>query len=236
MYDEVMRERKAHTMVAILRDFLGPVVKQLSVLDIGASTGIIDSCLASEVGSVVGMDIDESAVAYACKKYWRENLFFCVGDALDVPFGDDTFDIVICSQIYEHVADAWKMMDEVWRVLVPGGVCYFAAGNKIMWKEPHYQLPLLSLLPRPLGHMYLQLMGKGSRYHELHYTFWGLRKLAHKFSLHDYTAKVVRDPSKFGATYMIRPGSFKASLSRIISKYLIWLAPGYIWILEKPDE
>jgi SAM-dependent methyltransferase len=43
------------------------------------------------------------------------------GDALDLPFPDDTFDHVIASEVLEHVPDDQRSLDEILRVLKPGG-------------------------------------------------------------------------------------------------------------------
>ncbi|MER3523960.1 MAG: hypothetical protein C4326_07805 [Ignavibacteria bacterium] len=42
-------------------------------------------------------------------------------DALQLPFKDDTFDTVLCSQVIEHVEDPFRMVGEAARVLKPGG-------------------------------------------------------------------------------------------------------------------
>jgi SAM-dependent methyltransferase len=44
------------------------------------------------------------------------------GDALDLPFPDDTFDRVIASEVLEHVGDDQRALRELFRVLQPGGV------------------------------------------------------------------------------------------------------------------
>lgn len=234
MYDIPGRERKARTMVAVLEDFIRSPLKNCSLLNVGGSAGIIDNYLADHFGSVIGVDIDEPAVVHARNNYSRPNLEFQVGDALNLSFPDNTFNVVICSQVYEHVPDAHKMMNEIYRVLVPGGVCYFAASNRLMWNEPHYNLPLLSVMPRPLAHIYVRLMGRARHYHELHYFYWGLRKLTNLFVVHDYTPKMISEPQKFAIEYMVSPGSIKAFFAGFISKRLSWLSPSYIWLLEKP--
>jgi SAM-dependent methyltransferase len=43
------------------------------------------------------------------------------GDALALPFPDDTFDRVIASEVLEHVTDDQRSLDEIFRVLKPGG-------------------------------------------------------------------------------------------------------------------
>ncbi len=44
------------------------------------------------------------------------------GDALNLPFGDASFDKIICSEVLEHVADEDRGIGELVRVLKPGGL------------------------------------------------------------------------------------------------------------------
>lgn len=235
MYDMEMRERKARTMVAVLADhYGGEKLGTLIALTVGGSTGTLDNYLADHLGTVNSVDIDAPAVAYAQGAYRKPNLHFSVGDAMQLAFGDSCFDVVICSQVYEHVPSAGRMMEQIFRVLKPGGVCYFAANNRLMWNEPHYHLPLLSVIPRPLAHLYLRAAGRGTHYYEKHYSYWGLRRLTRRFLVHDYTARIVSDPERYAAGYMLRAGSPKAVLAVFMAQHLPWLMPGYIWLLEKP--
>lgn len=41
-------------------------------------------------------------------KFAKENLHFQVGNAMSFEFSDNSFDVVVCSQVYEHVPDAIK--------------------------------------------------------------------------------------------------------------------------------
>lgn len=234
MYDQSGRIRKARTMVAVLQQHLGENLGSLSLLNLGGSTGIIDNHLAQYFHSVNSIDIDTGAIAHAQANFSQPNLHFAIGDAMEIAYPDQQFDVVICSQVYEHVPNAARMMQEIYRVLKPGGVCYFAAGNRLMWNEPHYNLPLLSVIPHAVADLYVRLAGKGQHYYERHLTYWGLHKLVHAFRLHDYTARMLTAPEQFGISYMLSPGSVKAKLAAWLSQYLPWLVPGYIWILEKP--
>ncbi len=42
-------------------------------------------------------------------------------DILDLPFGDETFDVVICNHVLEHIEDDRKAMSELYRVMKKGG-------------------------------------------------------------------------------------------------------------------
>lgn len=236
-YDKEARECKANTMIGVLSHNFGKEnIAQMSLLDVGSSTGIIDNYLSRAFADVTGLDIDTSAVEHAIKVYANEHLHFCTGDAMSIDFPDNSFDVVICSQIYEHVADARKMTDEIYRVLKPEGVCYFAVGNRRTIEEHHYNLPFLSVIPRPLSHLYLRLAGKGKYYYEKHLSYWGLKSLVARFDIIDYTDKVINDPKSFDVVYMLERGSRKHKLAQFIVGRLYWLCPGYIWLLKKSAQ
>jgi SAM-dependent methyltransferase len=231
VFDVDGRRRKARTTLAVLRDACGPL-EALDLLDVGGSTGIIDAELAGALRRVVGLDLDATAIRHAHATYARDNLAFVVGDALALPFADASVDVVVCSHVYEHVPDPHAMMREIGRVLRPAGVCYFGAGNRLAWNEPHYGLPLLSVLPRPLADLYLRVLGRGTSYYEKHLTWWGLRRLVRDFALEDYTRRIVDDPARFEAAYMIRPGSLKQRLASLVVRAVPQLSPGYVCILR----
>lgn len=233
MFETATRERKARTMVAVMKDCLPAPLEHYALLNVGGSAGIIDNYLARHFGHVVGIDIDEPAIAYAASHFRRDNLDFLAGDALNLPFPDNSFDVVVCSQVYEHVPDPYGMLGEIHRTLKAGGICYFAAGNRLMWNEPHYDLPLLSVIPRPLAHAYIRLAGKARHYHEKHLSYWGLKTLVRNFTCTDYTRRLVTEPKKYHTDYMIRPGSLKATGARLLLSLAYWAFPGYIWVLRK---
>lgn len=227
------RARKARTMLAVLDDFLQKPLAECDVLNVGGSAGAIDNFLADHANKVVGIDIDDKAIAHAKKSFVKDNLEFQVADALNLPFDDASFDVAICSHVYEHVPDPVQMFVEIHRVLRPGGICYFSAGNRLMWNEPHYDLPLLAILPRPLAHVYIRLAGKADYYHEKHLTYWNLKKLVHDFDRNDYTVRLINEPDRFQTEYMLPAGSLKARVAAAVARWFYWALPGYIWVLQK---
>jgi len=223
-------------MVAVFEDFLAGPLVECDILNVGGSAGAIDNYLADHFRRVVCIDIDEAAINHARRSFEKDNLEFLVGDALGLSFADESFDVVVCSHVYEHVPDPEKMFSEIFRVLKPGGVCYFSAGNRLMWNEPHYNLPLLSVIPRPLAHLYVRTSGKAKFYHEKHLSYWGLKSLVKDFERIDYTLRLVEDPARFGTDYMVRPGSLKATVARMMATWAYWALPGYIWLLRRPAK
>jgi SAM-dependent methyltransferase len=239
MYDTEGRLQKARKTIAVLRDAMnrnGIDPARARLLDIGCSTGILTHYYGDHLGAVVGIDIDDGAVAWANANRAADNVEYRVGDSLDLPFEDAVFDLAACTHIYEHVPDPGRMLDEIFRVLRPGGLCYFAAENRLRFWDGHYDLPLVTVVPRPVANLMLRVTGRGRHRYETHATWWGLRHLAGRFEILDYTERVVRDPSRFDAMDMIRPGSFKQRIALGIVRLLPWLSPTYLWVLRKPTE
>jgi len=234
LYDLKARQQKANKILAILNDYFNNSLANLSILDIGSSTGIMTHLLSKEFKHTIGIDIDEKAVAYSQREFANEKLEFHLQDSMDIKYPENTFDVINCSHIYEHVPDSKQLMKEIYRVLKPGGVCFFAAGNRLILMEQHYHLPLLSVVPKAVAHKYIKLFKKADFYYETHLTYWGLKKLTSKFEVIDYTLEVIKNPEKYFANDMIKNGSISQKIYLIIFKGAYFICPTYLWLLKKP--
>mgnify|MGYP001572245378 CR=1 FL=1 len=227
MYDYISREQKAKRIIKVLEEVLGKTnLKNLSVFDLGCSTGIIDNSLAKRFKLVVGGDIDKDALEFAKKNFKKTNLKFRFEDAMNLSFKDNSFDVVICTHIYEHVPNPKKVFNEIKRILKPKGVCYFAAVNKFWPLEPHYNLLFLSYLPKKLADMYIKLSRKGKIYYESPKTYWELKELTKSFEIIEYTEKILKNPNKFGFENI-------PTFIGIFTLILKYFVPTFFWILVK---
>lgn len=233
LYNIPQRKIKAQKIASVLQDFYHSDLKNKTMLDIGASTGIMTNLLSSYFGHSIGIDIDEGAIQHASKTYSSPRLSFSVQDAMNIKLPANSIDIIICNQVYEHVPDAKRLMKEIYRLLKPHGVCYFGAGNRFVLMEEHYHLPLLSAIPKFLAHPYIKLFRHLDTYYETHYSYWRLKKLCQQFKIHDYTPSIVNHPRRFYATDMLLPGSRTQTIARFLVNYVYWLFPSYVWLLEK---
>ena len=93
-----------------------------SLLDVGSGPGTITAELAERLapGRVVGLDAEPAIVAKAAAL--GSPAEFVVGDALALPFEDDSFDIVHSHQTLQHLGDPVAALTEMRRVVAPGGV------------------------------------------------------------------------------------------------------------------
>ena len=117
VYGRQDRERKAKTVIAVLNDFVGTDFRLFSILDVGCSTGIMANYFSDYFGQVVGIDIDEPAVQYARENFTKDNINFNMGNAMDIRYPKNSFDVVVCAHVYEHVPGADSLMTEIHRVL-----------------------------------------------------------------------------------------------------------------------
>jgi len=102
------------------------------VLDVGTSTGA-NLRLLRDLGfqAADGLDFSQEAI-----RYCREKGLGVVrqGDACDMPFADESFNLVLATDIIEHVDDDMKALREIGRVLGPGGrVLITVPAFPILW-------------------------------------------------------------------------------------------------------
>lgn len=105
------------------------------VLDVGCGTGV-DLVRFSRGGArAVGVDIAESAIALARKNVTHRGLAagLLVADGESLPFKPDTFDFVFAHGVAQYTTDGRRLVEEVHRVLAPGGQAVFQGYNRISW-------------------------------------------------------------------------------------------------------
>ena len=90
-----------------------------SCLDVGCGDGrSIGPLLRDQVGSYLGVDVSETAVARSRDLGLAAQR---ISDAAELPFEDDAFDAVVCLEVLEHLFAPHHAIAEALRVLRPGG-------------------------------------------------------------------------------------------------------------------
>ena len=113
--------------------FAAEHVKGKRVLDFGCGSGYGTHMMAAVSGHIIGVDIASEAVDYAKKHYWADNLEYqCVAraDQKPLPYADESFDVVLSFQVIEHIRNTGPYLNELHRVLKPGGVFICATPDR----------------------------------------------------------------------------------------------------------
>jgi SAM-dependent methyltransferase len=228
MLDEVHRRAKAAKMVAVVQHFRG--VQDLSglrIVDCGCSGGIIANELHAAGATVIGLDIDVPGVRAARERYGSSATFLCA-DAERIPLATASVDVMICNHIYEHVVDPNRLLAEMRRVVRPDGMLYLGLANRFGLIEPHYRLPFLSWLPRPLAHRYVRATGRADLYYEELKSRSRLRALCAGLHVWDYTLSVLAEPARFAAGDAVP--RWTSMIPSTIRRVVRPLVPTYIWV------
>lgn len=106
----------------LINNFLNTVLKEArkvkprSILDVGCGEGfILENLRKNNIGKeLVGIDFSESAIQIGKKMH--PNLDLKPGTIYHIPFKDKSFDLVICSEVLEHLNHPEKAMEELERV------------------------------------------------------------------------------------------------------------------------
>ncbi|MDY6966833.1 MAG: class I SAM-dependent methyltransferase [Halobacteriota archaeon] len=118
------------------------------VLDMSCGFGWASRIIASMVpdGEVVGIDFAEGMIKNARqlasqdKSHNSRNLRFEVADAEDIPFLDDYFDCAICIDSFAWYPNPESALQEIKRVLKPGGVLYLADTPDSLLLRPYLKV------------------------------------------------------------------------------------------------
>ncbi|MDZ4793651.1 MAG: class I SAM-dependent methyltransferase [Bacteroidota bacterium] len=105
------------------------------VLDIACGEGYGAKLLAKSAVEVMGVDIDQTVIEEAKKKYTGNNLQFREGSTSSIPAEDNYFDTVISFETLEHVEEHDQFLAEIKRVLKPGGQLLISTPDKHQYTE-----------------------------------------------------------------------------------------------------
>lgn len=235
LHDRPGRLQRAARIASVLEDFGDVALVYSTLLDVGASHGLITLALRPRVAFAVGVDVDRQGIAAAARESGAtDGTAFALASGMQLPFVDGSFDIVVCNHVYEHVPDAPQLMAEVARVLRPGGLCYFAAGHRLQLIEPHHRLPFLSWLPRGMADAWLRWLGRGARYEEHFLMPWQVKGLFTAFSsARNVTPNVLRACARHGLGPAWLESLFRRVLPLPLARLVAGLLPTQLWLLRK---
>lgn len=128
------------------------------VLDAGCGEGVLSILMAQKGASVIGIDISAPNVEAAQKRAGGLGVAvsFIVGDAEELPFADNSFDLVVSSHVIEHLPDPIKGLRELHRAtrglaVIAMPTCLNPAAWVLLGGDNYWTLSKRSLFAIPLG-------------------------------------------------------------------------------------
>ncbi|HID56273.1 TPA: class I SAM-dependent methyltransferase [Candidatus Poribacteria bacterium] len=107
------------------------------ILELGCGNGLSSMMLARRGYKVVGTDLSPFFLAES-SGWIGPDLSYVACDALELPFKDESFDLVCSNELIEHLPDVRPALDEMARVVKPGG--------RIVIVGPNLCSPILPLM------------------------------------------------------------------------------------------
>ncbi|QFT89406.1 Demethylmenaquinone methyltransferase [Bacillus sp. THAF10] len=164
------------------------VQKGASALDVCCGTGDWAISMAEAVGSngkVTGLDFSENMLSIGkekVKKLGMENLELVHGNAMALPFEDDSFDYVTIGFGLRNVPDYYQVLKEMYRVVKPGGqvVCLETSQPTMPIFRQVYFLYFGYMMPF-LGKVFAKSYKEYAWLHESAKDFPGMKELKEMF-------------------------------------------------------
>lgn len=111
-----------------LSETISPLEDVNNVIDIGCGEGFIINCLNRP--DITGVDISKKALEIAKRK--NPGCNFCTGSVYDLSFKESSFDLVIATEVLEHLENPEKALQEIGRI--SSSYCLFSVPN-----EPYFR-------------------------------------------------------------------------------------------------
>ncbi len=197
-FDEWRRKRlwqenyQAEALADVRR--YGQGVTRTRMLDLGAGMGGFAVARAREQCPVVAMDYNPAYAEITRTRARRYEIelpaLVAAGEAL--PFANQSFGLLTCWDVVEHVQDPVQLFSEIARVLEPNGRALVTVINRFALVDPHYHLRFVNWLPRPLAEKYIAgrqrtkstPLRDRQKLSEMHYfTYGGAVGLAARFGM-----------------------------------------------------
>ena len=112
-----------------------PKRKNMKILDAGCGEGQLLSMVSKKFGlfnlKLYGTDITDISLESAKKRI--ENAKFSLQDLRDLDYKDEFFDVIMCTEVIEHVPEYKKVLKEFERILKKGGMLIISFPNEFLW-------------------------------------------------------------------------------------------------------
>lgn len=140
--------------------------RPLRILDIGCGPGglVFKACRLGHDAHGIDVDVEKITLAKAWLRAqklppeWSDRIAIC--DGADLPFPNESFDVVTSYHVLEHVADLRSILHEAVRVTKRGGWLELRAPDYRMSYDTHYCMPWPRFMPPKQARQWTDAMGR----------------------------------------------------------------------------
>ena len=168
---DVLNEEKVHDQILLLSKSIKVPLNLLAnkkLLEIGSGFGVFVSVCRRDYKiesfgiepAEAGFDSSYSLSQEILSSYSLSPDLITNAKGENIPFPDNSFDIVFSSTVLEHTDNPLQVIQEAIRVLKPGGHLQFIFPNYGSFIEGHYALPWIPYLNNTLGGLWVKLWGR----------------------------------------------------------------------------
>lgn len=206
------REEHIDDILSLLYPQLKKQLNECTVLDMGCGIGGLSIPVASKVKAIKGIDLNRSHIT-VCKERadarGLDNAEFEIESLFEFQ-EKEQYDIVLCSDVLEHVANQEGVLGKIVSALKEGGVFYLTTNNKYWPMEGHYGLLFLSYQSRERALKRIIRRKRGRVYNVYPLSYRNLKGLFAKHPI-EYEFKPPRNPERTAykvGSWFIRRSSF----------------------------
>ena len=120
IYEKVMRSD--NKVYKAMYNRIPKVIQGKDVLEIATGPGLLAKHVAHTANKMIATDYSDGMIAEARKGEYPENLTFEVADATNLPFDDNSFDVVLIANALHVMTNPEKALKEIDRVLKYKGI------------------------------------------------------------------------------------------------------------------
>jgi SAM-dependent methyltransferase len=233
IFENDIAVRRAKRVMAVCSHFSFKPLDDLTCVDLGLSSGTTTNYYAKNFKNVISLSGSPQYQKENLAEYNRENIQYICSSRTEFALPDGCADVVICNQLYEHIANQDALMSEIYRILKYGGFCYFCARNRYVLLEGPYFLPFLYVIKTKLQKIYSVITRRKTTNSARLLSLSKLVKLTRNFWRHDYTSMIFQHPENFAAADIVKPGNLLGKLPNRLFSLIYPFFPAWIWVLTK---
>lgn len=156
---------KAEETLKSIMSYFGTNMKERHrVLDVGCGFGNWLIVLAQHFEQTYGIEIQNERVQWVRKRASRAEVV--CGSATSLPWPDEWFDLVVCTDVFEHISYKEQELaaSELMRVLKPGGHGFISVPNRFQILDEHNRVLFATYLPDLAREKYVKAVTKNNDY------------------------------------------------------------------------